>query len=510
MDPEASETSSLPSPSPALPSIQSELDTTKSTEDHRYSKKTRGNYNGHIERGKKYASEFGPDMAGAFDSISRITPVVLRAFVSNKCNENGYSYKTAEGIRSAFKKYFEETFGCQGIYWKCDDNGNWEGNPVFEPSFNDFMTSLKNRDGRSGTSKQSLAMSYQDMSKLMKHLQDSGTIAQHGEGLCLLFQAYAATGFTLWTRNDELHRLKGSDVQLDLRSEVGTPYLTIALTFRKTNQADASKANGYQIHPTPEEPHACCYTKLMAWLRWLEKTAHPLRQDDYVFPGLATDGRVKLKEPFSHTRIQALLDQFTTEAILLENKNKNSRYTSHCFRRGGVQHRFMLAKEKWSLKSLTKEVGLIGATLSRQLQTVAQGFVMAAPIVSVRPAPALQPLQPSPPEPQLTKKQKTAKHQESDVVAYAPRIPDISTWKDAVSQWENGDLDKGLSIPPKHWTVPMRRTDPSRYSQRKLIATEFIYLGRNDRNMSDVHGESVELVSNLIASIRAHKRARKK
>ncbi|KAF8985364.1 hypothetical protein BGZ46_004704 [Entomortierella lignicola] len=421
-------------------------------------------------------------------------------------------------------------------------------------------------------------MSYQDMSKLMKHLQDPGTIAQHGEGLCLLFQAYAATGLTLWTRNDELHRLKGSDAQLDLRSEVGTPYLTIALTFRKTNQADVSKANVYQIHPTPEDPHACCYTKLMAWLQWLEKTARPLRQDDYVFPGLATDGRVKLKEPFSHTRIQTLLDQFTTEAILLENKNKNSRYTSHCFHCGGAQHRFMFAKEKWSLKSvkwwvgwsegeavgtimkyllddtesvtqqslalsqetlrlsivneleqkissmhsqmqneisflrqeLTKEIGLIGATLSRQLQTVAQGFVMAAPIVSVRPAPALQPLQPSPPEPQLTKKQKTAKHQESDVVAYAPRIPDISTWKDAVSQWENGDLDKGLSIPLKHWTVPMRRTDPSRYSQRKLIATEFIYLGRNDRNMSDVHGESVELVSNLIASNRAHKRARKK
>ena len=70
----------------------------------------------------------------------------------------------------------------------------------------------------------------------------------------------------------------------------------------------------------------------------------------------------------------------------------------------------------------------------------------------------------------------------------APRIPTISTWQEAVNQWENGDPGKGLLIPLRSWTKKMRKTDPTRYSQRKQIAKEFIYLGRNEDNMRDDHG----------------------
>ena len=42
----------------------------------------------------------------AFDSISEYTPKALHAFVVYKCEITGLSYKTAEGIRSAFKNYF--------------------------------------------------------------------------------------------------------------------------------------------------------------------------------------------------------------------------------------------------------------------------------------------------------------------------------------------------------------------------------------------------------------------
>ncbi|KAG0323689.1 hypothetical protein BG000_002525, partial [Podila horticola] len=79
------------------------------------------------------------------------------------------------------------------------------------------------------------------MVKLMEHLQDKRMIEKETEGLCLLFQAFAATGFTLWTRNEELLRLQGKDLDLNLRTDAGTSYFTITLTFRKTNQADSSK-----------------------------------------------------------------------------------------------------------------------------------------------------------------------------------------------------------------------------------------------------------------------------
>ncbi|KAF9086002.1 hypothetical protein BGX27_003290 [Mortierella sp. AM989] len=112
--------------------------------------------------------------------------------------------------------------------------------------------------------------------------------------------------------------------------------------------------------------------------------------------------------------------------------------------------------------------------------------------------------------PHQTQKQKQKKGQDGDERAAAPRIPDIITWKDAVQQWESGDIEKGLSVPLKLRTPRMRKTEPSRYSQRKLIAMEFNLLHKSDKNMRDIHGGAVDLVSNLITSIRFHKRERKR
>jgi hypothetical protein len=49
---------------------------------------------------------------------------------------------------------------------------------------------------------------------------------------------------SLSSRNEELLRLQGKDLDLNLRTDAGTSYFTITLTFRKTNQADALKGMG--------------------------------------------------------------------------------------------------------------------------------------------------------------------------------------------------------------------------------------------------------------------------
>lgn len=43
------------------------------------------------------------------------------------------------------------------------------------------------------------------------------------------------------SRNDELVRLKGADIDWDQISETGRPYFVITLTYRKTNQTDGRK-----------------------------------------------------------------------------------------------------------------------------------------------------------------------------------------------------------------------------------------------------------------------------
>lgn len=71
----------------------------------------------------------------------------------------------------------------------------------------------------------------------------------------------------------------------------------------------------------------------------------PLQEDDYIFPYVAPNGAIHPNRPMSYDTIMNLLTEFSTGAGL------NKQYTTHCFRRGGAQYRFMYAPlgKRWSL-----------------------------------------------------------------------------------------------------------------------------------------------------------------
>lgn len=53
------------------------------------------------------AIEDRESFAGAFDTLSGKTPIALRLLLAFKCDVQQNGFSTAEGIRSAFKQYFE-------------------------------------------------------------------------------------------------------------------------------------------------------------------------------------------------------------------------------------------------------------------------------------------------------------------------------------------------------------------------------------------------------------------
>ena len=89
--------------------------------------RTKKGYANYVKSGKEWLVEWAkkPELAGrmednlevdddlemnlatAFDSITEQTPVALRMLISYKCDHQGRGFATAEGIRSAFKHYFE-------------------------------------------------------------------------------------------------------------------------------------------------------------------------------------------------------------------------------------------------------------------------------------------------------------------------------------------------------------------------------------------------------------------
>ena len=91
----------------------------------------------------------------------------------------------------------------------------------------------------------------------------------------------------------------------------------------------------------------------------------------------------------------------------------------------------------------------------------------------------------------------------------APRIPDVSTWHECATQWRDGDPSKGLLVPLSEWNAAMRKSAPSKYSQRKVIGQEYERLHFSKTSMVAEYGErTLYSVRKLVTSIRAKRKQR--
>jgi hypothetical protein len=76
-----------------------------------------------------------------------------------------------------------------------------------------------------------------------------------------------------------------------------------------------------------------------------------LHSNNYIFPSISGNGSSHPDVPISHDTIQKWLDEFVREAGI---RTGSTRLTTHCFRRGGAQYRFMYAPvgKRWSLATI--------------------------------------------------------------------------------------------------------------------------------------------------------------
>lgn len=107
----------------------------------------------------------------------------------------------------------------------------------------------------------------------------------------------------------------------------------------------------YMIPPDPENSHINCHYDMGVWIHHLEaQLGRALLPDDYIFPAIASTRRLKFGEPISRSAFENLMDEIVDGSGVLIGRNVI--FSTHCFRRGGAQYRFMWAKHKWSLKAV--------------------------------------------------------------------------------------------------------------------------------------------------------------
>lgn len=106
--------------------------------------------------------------------------------------------------------------------------------------------------------------------------------------------------------------------------------------------------NVYDIYEQ-DIPEMDMYTHLRRWKTFLESyIGRKLENEDYLFPHLGCNGIIRTSRPMSYDSLQSLLTSFC------EGAGTHKRYTTHSFRRGGAQYRFMYAPigKRWSLNRI--------------------------------------------------------------------------------------------------------------------------------------------------------------
>ena len=91
------------------------------------------------------------------------------------------------------------------------------------------------------------------------------------------------------------------------------------------------------------------YYHVHTWRKLLEQQlGRPLEGDDYLFPYVAKNGIPHPDRAMSYQKTRELLNEFTMAAGLPRQ------YSTHCFRWGGAQYRFMYAPigQRWTLSAI--------------------------------------------------------------------------------------------------------------------------------------------------------------
>ncbi|KAJ7087564.1 hypothetical protein B0H15DRAFT_982779 [Mycena belliarum] len=504
---------------PTIPSASSLLNNSQQTTDEWYkSKRTKKGYANYVKSGKKWLVDWTAEgrlddeiSADAFDEITAETPLALRALTAYKCEHLERGFASAEGLRSAFKDYFERVRGCQGEFWRYNSHTEkWEGNPVFENGFKTYYESLKNRHNRTSTATQALPMLPADLKIILEYLDSEEAIKYFTVTQRLYFKAFATTAFTLWTRNDELINLQFKDIKLDLRSATGIPYHEFSLIFRKTNK-DPNKVQKYMVQIDRSHPEIDCYTHVLAWKAHMEHLLRrPLAGADFIFPAFASTGQLKFGECASRSGFEHLMDDIVERCNVM--KSRNGKFTTHCFRRGGAQYRFLWADRKWSLKAVkwwggwssNENVGTLMRYLLDELMAYEEGFsdIMmddrvidrhetfmgedeGAPLLKADLARfegiMLEKIQgivegiglSTPPATPTAKSRSAPARIEAPLsagrlVSPVPpsplplgpsRIPETKSLDDALEYWEHGSPQKGLNIPLKNWSTQFKSAE---------------------------------------------------
>ncbi|KAJ3856399.1 hypothetical protein EV368DRAFT_32460 [Lentinula lateritia] len=311
--------------------------------------------------------EMATDLQGCLNGKpNQDTPEAIALFMSWKCYNEGRKAATANQIHAAFKYHYTHLNGdkYRGAWRYNEALQEWVGNPCDSAQVRDLHEGCKRKDGeaeRHHSTPASIIIMQRLYAFSISTCPDNYLVVD-AQSLAfktrhLRFRAYSSLGFTIWTRNSETSGLQAKHIDRNPLPRPGAtpsdpPFIQVNLRDRKNWQKKQAKnetqLNGHCYNLYPQKIRAiCAYTHVSVWMDFSEK--HILRRKyepkDYIFPNINANGITVQNQPVTPEAVQKMIDEFTSSASV------PGAFTTHCFRRGGAQYRFMFAPigERWTL-----------------------------------------------------------------------------------------------------------------------------------------------------------------
>jgi integrase len=351
--------------------------------DERLEARTRTDYTGSLRRFAAFCEREGyPNpLKQRFTEL----PGVIAAYIHHLATINTSQWP-AEKLRAALSWHYTKpemlTGGHPHDRWTIETtaDGRHEprGNPARSAMISQILAGLSKVKKRERTPTRASPMSLPMLSRMLTYLESDDMF---NETMRSWFAAVCSLCFFGMCRINEVLMMKRGDIQLGLQRKSRKTREVIRYGFftirdRKTDH-DPLASRTYSLHHLPKEEHAAeALTHVDRWFVFASSQLHhKWCQDDFAFPSLMKIPRGSTKRKrfrtsdsdssaFAKVAVKwgsAMSDNNFTQILnIVADAAGISRnllgdevwFTSHCFRRGGAQYRFMFAPEKrrWSLK----------------------------------------------------------------------------------------------------------------------------------------------------------------
>ncbi|RXW11796.1 hypothetical protein EST38_g14059 [Candolleomyces aberdarensis] len=323
-------------------------------------------------------STMDPEFAACLDSFpNACTPVAIAMFIWEKCFHEGCKNGVADMVYSAFLDHYNRLETKHGqIYrgdWTYDSStDSYRGNPASAGRVKDMLKAVKKHHAKASPGRHhSRAMSYKDMNTVHTYIQANHpcpySCKQNLESLAkrgkfLYYSALSSLSFVIWTRNGESRLLQRRHLNLDAdpkQCSNGQVHdrIIVNLRFRKNweNKLESGElgleGHVYNIYRQESKPAIDVYHHLCAWIDFYEMYllgGEKLHEDDYIFPDINFKN---LTVNTDTTSTWQSVDKLVKEMAHAAGLYRWEEYSTHCFRRGGAQYRFMFAPigERWTM-----------------------------------------------------------------------------------------------------------------------------------------------------------------